>query len=107
MDNDTFTYTPPDPPPLPHRGLLGGPAKVAITVGLMLGAGAGGFAIAQALAAPSSTFAASNASAPGVFGDQAAQAAAAAPTPAPSSHPCPNMGSHSSSSTSTTGFMPY
>jgi len=113
MHDDLFPFGPPPPPPPPEvtagsRRAIGNLSKVLISVGLLAGAGVGGFAIAQAASAPSaSTFSGpSNLSgAPGAVQVAATPSATATPK-----HNCPNMGgSHSSSgsnaSATTTIFM--
>jgi len=75
-------------------------AKLALGAGLLLGAGFGGFAIAQAAgsAPTSSPGYASNVAAQNASGDQSTkqEAAPAAATPSPT-HGCPNHASHSAS----------
>jgi len=106
MYDDSALFPPPPPPPEPPRStrpVLGGVGKALLAGSLLIGAGVGGFVIAQAASAPS----ASTLSQPGTFTD--AQQAAATPTPTPK-HNCPNMGNRSgsgnSSSATTTIFMP-
>jgi hypothetical protein len=76
---------------------------VALTLGLLTGAGFGGFAIAQAASSGASPDAPMNTAAQNVSSDQnnaGALQAASTPTATPSpKHSCPNMGSHSSSGT--------
>jgi hypothetical protein len=113
MHNDTFVYTPPDPPPL--RTGVSGPAKVAVAAALFVGAGFGGFAIAQVATASPATYASrampgsqlSNGQSPDQ-GSLAVSTPSATATPKPGSHRCPNMGSNSSSSgSSTTSVTAY
>jgi hypothetical protein len=119
LDDNTFTYTPPpDPPPLPRTRAGSLSAKIAIAAGLLLGAGFGGFAIAQAASSvPTSPapYASSNMAnsdnAADQSNNQGALQAASTPTATPApKHSCPNMGSHSSSrgsASTTTSLTAY
>lgn len=106
MDDSTFFYTPPpDPPPPPRQ--MSVPAKVALGLASVLGAGLGGFAIAQVATSATSAPNYGNVSGQPLSQDAAAAAPNATTKPAPT-HMCPNMGSHSApSGTSTSSLTAY